>query len=169
MWQSVKSQARFQLRFCAFVVSTYRLKFISRHPKLRSKCYNHIHDMIWYQIILHLNLQSQHWCKKGAFSIKANRNMIEAKLQQGAWGKSVVIIIYWYWGCPQYLKDPQLGTGWSKATVTSNLSLTYLKITKRSITQRFLESLYGRKSADRTKHENNVIFLVFSSMSLSNL
>ena len=110
MWQSVKSQARFQLRFCAFVVRTYRLKFISRHPKLRSKCYNHIHDMIWYQIILHLNLQSQHWCKKGAFSIKANRNMIEAKLQQGAWGKSGVIVIHWDWGCPEYLKDPQLGT-----------------------------------------------------------
>ena len=33
-------------------------------------------------------------------------------------------------------------TGWSKATVTHNISLTHLKITKKGITQWFLESLY---------------------------
>ena len=34
-------------------------------------------------------------------------------------------------------------TGWSKATVTSSISLARLKITKNGITQPFLESLYA--------------------------
>ena len=41
-------------------------------------------------------------------------------------------------------------TGWSKKTVTSNFSLTDLKITKNGVTQSFLESLYPTIYASST-------------------
>ena len=46
-----------------------------------------------------------------------------------------------HWCCHR-LYFEFLATGWSKETVTSNFSLTDLKITKNGVTQSFLESLY---------------------------
>ena len=48
------------------------------------------------------------------------------------------------------LKFAEADTGCSKKTVTSNFSLTDLKITKNGVTQSFLESLYPTIYASST-------------------